>query len=178
MRPSPSCQQYCKPRATGFTYIGLLILIAILGMATAATLQVGALLQRRAAEQELLAIGLEMHTALTSYAAATPVGQSAFPATLEDLLLDPRYPGVRRHLRRVYLDPITRNAQWGLVMSANGQGIAGIYSLSEQQPIKLAHFAPPFANFENKSRYRDWVFAAVDNRLNPRSVPPVPDEKK
>ena len=147
--PSHISRRSPMPCSAGFTYIGLLMLIAILGTTAAATLQVGSLLQRRAAEYELLAIGLEFQTALASYAAATPVGQSPVPASLDDLLEDARFPEVRRHLRRVYMDPITSRFEWGLLTAANGQGIIGIYSLSEAQPIKVGRFSPPFGSFEN-----------------------------
>lgn len=161
-------------RAAGFTYIGLLILIGILGTTTAATMQVGSLLQRRAAEQDLLAIGLEYRQALITYADATPVGQNPLPATLDDLLRDPRYPGIRRHLRRKYVDPITRSREWGLVLSPSGQGIVGIHSLSTAQPIKVGRFAPPFDTFDNKSRYSDWVFARLEPTVGQAALPVTP----
>ncbi|HYD82009.1 MAG TPA: type II secretion system protein [Paucimonas sp.] len=143
----------------GFTYLGLLILIAVIGVSAAATLQVGAVLQRRAAEDELLAIGEEFRNALISYATATPAGQKRYPNSLEDLLRDPRYPGVRRHLRHIYPDPLTGKEEWGMVRAADGSGIVGFYSLCEGRPIKIGNFAPPFHEFEGKALYRDWLFA-------------------
>ena len=74
----------------GFTYLGLLIFIAILALTSAASVKVGALIQRRAAEEELLAIGHEMRMALISYSNATPAGQMKHPISLQDLLKDPR----------------------------------------------------------------------------------------
>ena len=62
-------------RQSGFTYLGLIILVAILGLVGAAGLKMGSLLQRQIAEQELLDIGAQFSDALYSYAAATPPGQ-------------------------------------------------------------------------------------------------------
>ncbi len=133
-------------------------MVAIIGIATTATLQAGSALQRRAAEEELLAIGFEFQQALTSYANATPPGKKRAPESLQDLLKDPRYPNIRRHLRKVYPDPMTGNEQWGIVPAADGGGVAGVYSLSEKAPIKIGNFDPAFAGFEGKSSYREWKF--------------------
>jgi type II secretory pathway pseudopilin PulG len=145
----------------GFAYLSLLIAIAIIGVAAAATLQLGSILQRRAAEEELLAIGGEFRRALISYSGATPVGQISSPPTLQALLKDPRYPNIRRHLRKLYHDPLTGSQQWGTVMSIDGKGIVGIYSLSTAKPIKIGNFETQFLSFADKTSYADWVFMAV-----------------
>ncbi len=147
-------------RNRGFTYIGLIIMVAVIGVASTASLQAGSILQRRAAEQALLDIGTEFRNALLSYAAATPAGQSTMPATLEELLLDPRYPGPVRHLRKLYADPVTGAEEWGVVTMPGpaGEGIVGVHSLSEAAPIKVANFEPPFEEFAGKESYREWKF--------------------
>jgi len=145
----------------GFTYLGLLILIAIIGIASAATVQVGALAGRRAAEEDLLYIGMEFRRALLSYASSTPAGQSRLPRSLEDLLKDPRYPNTRRHLRKLYADPITGKTEWGLIPAVDGSGIAGIHSLSDATPIKIDKFEPELADFAGKTSYRDWRFTLL-----------------
>ena len=118
-------------------------------------------MQRRVAEEELLAVGSEFRLALISYSNATPVGQPVAPQSLQDLLKDPRYPNIRRHLRKLYFDPLTGKQQWGTVMSIDGKGIIGIYSLSTATPIKIGNFEMEFQNFEGKTSYADWVFMAV-----------------
>ena len=120
----------------GFSYIGLMILIAILSVSAAAAIQVGSITQRREAEEELLAVGLEFKAAVRSYFESTPVGTpSAAPRTLNDLLKDPRFPAPKRHLRKIYNDPLTGSADWGIVRSADG-GILGVYSLAPGTPIR------------------------------------------
>lgn len=166
MLPPPSHRNVsCRPRSGGFTYLGLLILIAIIGVASAATVQVGSILQRRAAEEELLSIGAAFRNALISYASATPAGQQPGPSTLQDLLKDPRYANPRRHLRTLYADPITGKQEWGTIMYFDGKGIAGIYSLSDAKPIKIGNFESPDQAFVGKSSYREWKFMAVQEAL-------------
>ena len=144
----------------GFTYLGLMIILAIIGVAAAGTLQMGAVLQRHANEEELLNIGLDFRAALKNYARATPGGALAAPHTLKDLLRDPRYPNPHRYLRQIPVDPLTGQTSWGLVLGPDGQSIVGIHSLSKAKPIKIANFPIVFRDFEAKSTYADWVFQA------------------
>lgn len=145
----------------GFTYLGLLITLAIIAIASTATIQLGSVVQRRVAEEELLAIGMEFRAALISYANATPPGQPRSPKALQDLLKDPRYPNIRRHLRRLYADPITGKEEWGIVSALDGSGgIAGVHSLSERKPVKVGNFGSAFLGFEDAVSYQDWKFVA------------------
>jgi type II secretory pathway pseudopilin PulG len=149
-----------RRREAGFTYLGLIIFVTVIGMVGAATLKVGSLLQRAEAENELLEIGAEFSAALRSYAAVTPKGQLNQPKSLQDLLRDPRFPSPRRHLRRIFVDPVTGKAEWGMVSAGEGAPILGVYSLSQAQPLKIANFDPRFINFENKKHLSDWKFTA------------------
>ena len=133
-----------------------MILVAILAMVSAAVLSTGSSLQRRMNEEELLFIGSQFAEAFKSYFEATPAGQRNYPAKLEELLRDPRYPGVRRHLRKIYVDPMSGNAEWGLVPAPNG--IVGVHSLSQRSALKVAEFEPAFAALAGKKTYDDWKF--------------------
>lgn len=150
------CCASCRQR--GFTYLGLLILVAILALVGAAGLKMGALLQRQAAEQELLDIGAQFSDALFSYAAATPPGQPQQPPSMEALLRDPRVPQLRRHLRKRFIDPMTGRAEWGLLYQPGGNGIIGIHSLSQARPLKTGNFESRFGGLEGKARLSEWVF--------------------
>jgi type II secretory pathway pseudopilin PulG len=164
-------------RQDGFTYVGLIILVTVIGMAGAATLKVGSLLQRAEAEHELLELGAAFSAALQSYAAATPRGQPPQPTSLQDLLRDPRFPFPRRHLRKIFVDPVTGKAEWGILSAGEGGRIVGVYSLSQAKPLKIANFDARFLNLENKARLSDWKFTAngqgVSTARPPaRTVPP------
>jgi type II secretory pathway pseudopilin PulG len=147
-------------KAGGFTYIGLLIFVAVLGAAATASLGAGTSLLRRGSEAELLAIGLEFRAALKSYAEATPFGQPDAPKELAELLRDPRHPGVRRHLRRLYVDPLTGKAEWGLVRDPGGR-ILGIHSLSTTPTLRQENFPLGLESLKEARRHDEWVFALV-----------------
>jgi type II secretory pathway pseudopilin PulG len=146
------------PRQDGFTYLGLIVVVTVIGLVGAATLKVDALLRRAAAEEELLAVGAEFSAALSSYAAATPKGQPPVPPSLQDLLKDPRSPAVRRHLRKVFVDPVTGSTEWGIVWQGDHVGVLAVYSLSQAQPLKIGNFDARFAGFDNKQHLSDWKF--------------------
>lgn len=142
----------------GYTYIGVLLLVAVMGFMAANTLRWGQQMQRREAEQALLTQGKVLVEALSSYAQATGPGQRMTPSSVQDLLRDPRFPqSTVRHLRRLPPDPITGSAEWGVVMTDDGRGIIGFHSLSEDRPL-LRDFKPPFSDFSDALRYRDWLF--------------------
>ncbi|WP_460903778.1 type II secretion system protein [Paraburkholderia jirisanensis] len=144
----------------GFAYLALLILLAIISVTAAAEAELGAVYQRRMAERELLAVGNEYQRALLSYGNATPLGQPTQPRTLDDLVRDPRYPNVVRHLRKLYPDPMTGKNDWVLVMAPDGQTIVGLHSASTGHPIQIARFPAQFQGFEDKKSYTEWVFFA------------------
>jgi type II secretory pathway pseudopilin PulG len=150
-------------RDRGFTYLGLVILVTVIGLVGAATLKIDALLRRAAAEEELLAIGAAFGDALRTYAEATPKGQPAQPPSLKELLKDPRFPGVRRHLRKIFVDPMTGKAEWGVVWTNPGErrGVVAVYSLSTAKPLKIGNFDARFPGFENKEHISDWKFAST-----------------
>lgn len=144
-------------RQQGYAYLYVLFLIALLSISVTAVATVQFYETRRQEEQELLRIGREFRAALLSYRMAGP--ERAFPRSMQDLLLDQRGPSITRHLRRNYVDPITRQQEWGLV--TQGDQIVGVYSLSSKAPLKQAGFEPEEAEFESASHYSDWKFLAV-----------------
>jgi type II secretory pathway pseudopilin PulG len=155
-------------RQAGFTYLGLIIFVAIIGLVGAATLKIGSLLQRAAAEEELLEIGAAFSAALDSYAAATPRGASPYPPSLAELLKDPRSPAVLRHLRKVYVDPLTGKAEWGIVYLGGGEtGIVAFHSLSTARPLKIGNFDSRFKGLDNKEMVSEWRFSAGERSLAP-----------
>jgi type II secretory pathway pseudopilin PulG len=144
-------------RERGFTYIGVLVLVALMGITLAAAGQVWHTLQQREKEQELLFIGHQFRLALNRYAHHTPGQAGRAPLNLEGLLRDPRHPGIQRYLRKIYLDPMTGSAEWGLITGPGGE-IYGVHSLSGGEPLKKSNFGLADKPFEGKTKYSDWVF--------------------
>jgi len=140
----------------GFTYIGLMIFIALMGITLAGTGLMWHAESRRLKEYDLLFAGEQYRRAIGMYYERGP-GEKKFPRSIDDLLQDRRYPNVQRYLRRAYVDPITTSSTWGLVEGPQG-GIAGVYSLSAGKPVKQANFRPGQADFEDREKYSDWRF--------------------
>ena len=145
----------------GFGLIALLIAVAILALASAVTATVSSLARRREAERQLLYVGDQYRRAIQAYVEATPSGQSPYPMQLQDLLKDPRYPGVKRYLRSLYPDPLTGRSDWVLVPAPTG-GVMGVHSASDRPPIKLDQFAAPYQGFAHRATYVEWTFCFPD----------------
>jgi len=143
----------------GFTYLGALFLIVLMGLALAGTGELWSTSSQRAKERELIWVGTQYARALRSYYQAPAAGVPSYPLELEELLEDHRHPSVRRHLRRLYPDPVTGSADWGLIRGYEDR-IVGVYSRSEREPMKTAGFPPRWSSFEGATRYADWKFVA------------------
>jgi type II secretory pathway pseudopilin PulG len=142
----------------------LLFAVAIAAAGLAGTGIVWHTALQREKEAELLFIGNQIRNAIASYYLR---GARVYPASLEDLLKDPRFPGTVRHLRKLYRDPITNTTDWGLI-AAPGGGIMGVYSKSEAAPLKRAEFDAPNRGLEDRAKqlgdklaYKDWQFVYV-----------------
>lgn len=160
---SLASQRIFPHRNFGFSYVFLLIVIAVLGIFASGALQLGVQISRRDAEHALLAAGGEFERALYSYSGTSIANQNSNasiakgPRTLNELLKDPRSAGILRHLRRVYADPLTGLDNWGIVRDPAGF-ILGVYSQAPGQPIKQAAFEISQSSFENAAAYSQWIF--------------------
>ena len=144
------------PFEKGFTYLVVLLAIAIMGATLALTGTVWHTEVTREKEAELLFIGGEFRRAIKQYYQAG--GQ--YPKRLEELLKDPRQPATVRYLRKIYLDPITGKKDWGFVRGPDN-GIIGMHSISKDTPLKTAGFALADKDFEGKTKYSEWQFVAL-----------------
>lgn len=168
--PMASGRRPPRLQSAGFTYIGLLILVALTGIALSVVSQVWLTVQARDKEEDLLYVGNEIRRAIELYYQNTPPGMTErYPRRLEDLIKDPRYAGTRRYLRRIYRDPITGSREWGYQKA--GDLITGVYSLSNREPVKKFEFRAVDQSFEGKTRYSEWIFTPrTGNR--PVVIPP------
>jgi len=155
------------PRELGFTYVWLLVAVALMAAGLAAIGEVAGTAAKREKEAELLFAGDQFARAIAEYSASSP-GAPQYPQKLEELLADNRYPNLRRYLRRVYPDPMTGRADWGLVRGPGG-GITGVYSQSTARPLKTANFPRGYESFAGAGMYSAWRFAPV-----PSGAPAAP----
>lgn len=140
----------------GFTYLALLLAVAVIGIGLAAAGQSWSTAAQREKEAELLFIGGEFRRAIRSYYFASP-GAPRYPRRLEELLKDDRFLFTRRHLRRMYRDPMTGSRDWALI-EAPGGGVMGVHSRSQENALKTANFAEANRDLEGKARYAEWKF--------------------
>ena len=150
------CAQAARRFQAGFTYLGVLLAIALLSAALGKSVEVWHTERAREQERQLLFVGNQYRLAIERYYRNTPGSVKQFPPTLEALLEDERLPGVQRYLRRLYPDPVTGLSEWGLVKA--GGGIRGVHSLSADKPFKTSGFGREDIAFEGAERYSDWVF--------------------
>jgi type II secretory pathway pseudopilin PulG len=134
----------------------VLAAVTVLSLATLVPLRSEQQALQRERERELLFIGGQFRQALASYAAASPKGAPQSPKTLAELVEDKRFPGVRRHLRRVYADPMTGKADWTLLKEQ--ALIIGVASSSARVPLKHSGFALAERDFAEAATYADWKF--------------------
>ena len=142
---------------TGITYLAVLMLVAVMGAGLAATGIIWKTAQQREKERDLLFIGDQFRTAIMLYYENTSGPVKQYPKSLNDLLRDERHPSLQRYLRKIYVDPITRKKEWGLVTTPTG-GIMGVYSFSDEPPLKTEGFSAKYQAMEGKGKYSEWRF--------------------
>lgn len=153
----------------GVAYLAVLFLIALGAVSVAGQSAFSALDGQREREEELLFVGAQFREAIASYYESTPGPVKRYPDQLKDLLLDRRFEPARRHLRRVYIDPVHGREVWGEVKAPDG-GVMGVFSLSRARPIKQAGFTERDRTFVGKARYDEWVFLYQGGQI--QYVPP------
>jgi type II secretory pathway pseudopilin PulG len=154
-------------RESGFTYLGILLAVAILGVMLAAAGTVWSTVARRDREVELLFVGEAYRSAIESYYR----GSGQLPRELQDLVEDRRSLVLIRHLRRLYVDPMTGRLDWEIVRTPDG-GVLGVHSGSQGVPLKKANFPAGEEDFADAGCYCDWLF--VFNTSRARRLPHRP----
>jgi type II secretory pathway pseudopilin PulG len=154
----------------GFTYVALIVLLVIIGISLGAAGKYWSNVMLREKEEELLFRGDQYRQAIERYFSAIP-GKQQFPATFEELLKDSRTPQGKRHLRQQYKDPIT-GGDFAVLEDPTTKRIIGVYSPSEQTPLKKANFPDIYKDFEEAAKYSDWRFIS-QLRMGHTTTPPA-----
>ena len=147
-------------QARGAVLLAFLLALSFIGIGVMAAADVWSVTRQREREKQLLFVGQQYRAAIRHYYFAG--AGRAYPPSLAALLDDDRFPTPQHHLRRLYVDPITGSSDWGLVQV--GDRIMGVHSLSDAEPVKRTGFSAADQIFEDKTSYRDWVFAFVAPR--------------
>jgi type II secretory pathway pseudopilin PulG len=161
VRPMRNGKPSFLTRSRGFTYIGVIAILAVMMIAMGAVAQIWHTQMQREKEQELLFIGNQFQNAIGRFYQESG---RAFPTSLQALLgVDGDTKLNKRYLRRMYIDPFTGKDTWGLVLGANGE-IVGVHSLSDMETFKRAGFSEKNSAFEGKTKYSEWQFVFVPQK--------------
>ncbi len=167
MQAGDTPQRRRRLKQRGFGYLLVLFAIAAMGLLLAGAGQVWHTTAQREKEAELLFVGGQFANAIAAYYESTPDAAKQYPARLQDLLADNRFPMPRRHLRQIYRDPMTGSTAWGEVRA--GDRIVGVHSLSADKPLRT-DFSGRYRHFESFAgavRYDQWVFGSAVSGVRP-----------
>jgi general secretion pathway protein G len=146
-------------RERGFTLIELIVAAAILSILTLMALPLARITIKREKEKELRAALWQMRDAIDRYKDAadrgafqTKVDSQNYPPDLETLVKGVDVQGKKiRFLRKIPVDPMTNNTEWGLRSmqddpesdSWGGQSVFDVYSKSLGEGL-------------DGTKYKDW----------------------
>ncbi len=151
----PSGERFANSR--GFTWWGLLLVLALSGAALSALGRSWSVQLQREREAELRFRGEQIREAIGRYRQARQ--PAAWPVAMEDLLTDSRGPlegSPRHHLRRLWSDPFTGRADWELLPAPPPQsGFVGVRSRADVPRLATSASREPGAPAE---RVSDWRF--------------------
>ncbi|MDW7643644.1 MAG: type II secretion system protein [Desulfuromonadales bacterium] len=145
----------------GLTLMMVLVMVTVVGLTAGLAGSSWKTVVQQAREKELLWRGEQYRKAIGSYylfssgAGQRPQARS-YPNTLDDLLKDPRSLEIRRHIRRLYPEPMT-GGEWVLIRDPGGR-IMGVRSSSSLKPFQQDNFSEENSGFKGKAAYRDWEF--------------------
>jgi type II secretory pathway pseudopilin PulG len=146
-------------REQGFSYVIAMFMVAVLSVFAMRAVQITLTKEKREKEEQLLDLGLTYWKAIRSYYENSPGTSKTYPTTLAALLLDDRTSTTRRHLRKLYRDPIT-GGEWGVIRTEGGT-IKGVFSLSTRVPLKQGNFPDALAASNKAMKYSDWQFSYI-----------------
>lgn len=143
----------------GAVLLMVLVSVTLLGLMAGIAGSSWQTIVQRAKETDLLWKGNQIRRAIGSYyntSHAQSAAPKSFPSELDSLIKDPRFLETRRHLRYLYLDPMT-SEEWDIIRDPNGR-ITGVRSSSAKEPFKQNNFIEENRSFANQQSYHDWQF--------------------
>ena len=143
----------------GFTYIGLLIAMAVIGLGMSIVGPLWARQTQREREAELLRIGPACARAIEHYYRLSPPGAEKLPPSVDELLQDSRFPTPIRHLRKAYTDPMQPGQPLNWLRNAKGE-LVGVASASHQEPLRQVAWTDGHYEIAPAAHYDEWHFLA------------------
>lgn len=155
---------FSQTHQRGAILLVLMVMVVVMGLAAGMAGQSWRSTMQREREAELLWRGQQYQQAIASYYVVQK-GPRNFPAQLDDLLRDPRFPNVVRHLRKLYKDPMT-GQDWDLITDP-AKRIIGVHSRSELEPFRQDGFPKSLEKLKGKQSYREWMFVYTPSKGQP-----------
>ena len=103
----------------GFTYLWVLVAVAILGIGLVGASDVWQTTVRRQKLEQLDWAGRQYAQAIGSYVESSPGLAKSYPGTLADLVEDRRGAVLKRHLRQLYPNPLSADGQWEVIVGTD-----------------------------------------------------------
>ncbi len=110
---------------SGFTYLWVLLAIAILGVSLVVTSQMWVATAQRQKIEQMNWIAEQFKQAIGSYYESSPGSVKLYPLTADMLLQDERFVTKKRHLRRIYVNPFSGQPDWDWIRGVDG-GLRGV----------------------------------------------------
>ena len=143
---------------SGYTLVALLVAVFVVALGLSVAGPTWREQNRRLQERELMRIGVLYAHALAEFRESAPGSLKTYPKSLDELALDTRFLGVRRHLRRLYPDPLDPARPWGVVRDIDGY-IVGVYSQSSDVPLVTEAVELGDITLAPARHYSDWKFS-------------------
>jgi len=172
MMRSTSLQRLSGQRGSALVLVLLAVVVLGLGLGIAGSSW--STIVQRSKEQELFWRGDQIRKGIESFYTVKQGGTvGLYPNSLEELVEDPRSTSAMRHLRKVYLDPITGE---DFVLIKEGGRIKGVKSSSTRTPFRQEGFPEEYAAFEGATSYDQWefVYQPPKAKTNPNSTGTAP----
>jgi type II secretory pathway pseudopilin PulG len=141
----------------GFTYVALLAVLALVGIALATVGTRWADRVHHERERELLRVGQLYAQALLAYHRGSPGSDQTWPKDWQELLQDPRMLRTVRYLRTAYTDPMVPGQPFALVRATDNT-IRGVRSTSTATPFKQGPVDLGVVVLAPAQHYSDWQF--------------------
>jgi type II secretory pathway pseudopilin PulG len=141
----------------GMLLIGVLVFIALSALTAVQAGPRWIDARQRANEEELLFVGEQYRLAIESYWREAPNTMHKMPTSIDDLILDKRFPFPKRHLRKEFRDPLAPQQAW--VEIRQGAVLIGVHSKAEGMPFRQAGFTGAQKDFNGARSYADWKFS-------------------
>lgn len=161
MKPLSIRHKFFSPLGNqqGMSLMIVLVMLVVLGLSMGIAGSTWKTTVQKAKEEDLLFIGDQYRRAIENYTKVKHGGSSGqLPSKLEDLLKDPRFPGNKRHIRKLFKDPMT-GEDFVIIKDPRFAGrIKGVHSTSNKVPFKTGGFVEVYEKFAEAETYQDWHF--------------------